>query len=100
MKFGVRDHFQVLKVSEGTCTGKIFLGVGDHFQVLQVPRGTCTEKTNGGGGPLPGPSGARRDMYGTAYVMAILLLWGHLLLKWDSTDAHTCAYIIYIYIYI
>ena len=27
------DHFQVLKVSEGTCT---FRGVGDLFQVLEV----------------------------------------------------------------
>ena len=36
------DHFQVLKVSEGTCTGQIFLGVGDHSQVLTVSEGTCT----------------------------------------------------------
>ena len=32
--FGVGDHFQVLKVLEGACTGKIFWGVGDHFQAL------------------------------------------------------------------
>ena len=41
---GVADHFQVLKVSFGTCTGKICLGLGDHFQVLKVSEGTCTGK--------------------------------------------------------
>ena len=25
---------------EGPCTGQIFWGVGDHFQVLKVPEGT------------------------------------------------------------
>ena len=29
-----------------------FWGVGDHFQVLKVSEGTCTFR---GGGPLPGP---------------------------------------------
>ena len=32
-RFGVGDHFQVLRVSEG-------IGVGDHFQVLRVSEGT------------------------------------------------------------
>ena len=39
--------------------------VGDHFQVLKVSEGTCTFP---GGGPLPGPQGVWRYMYGTAYV--------------------------------
>ena len=29
-------------MSEGTCSGQIFWGVGDHFQVLEVSEGTCT----------------------------------------------------------
>ena len=37
---GVGGHFRVLKVSEGTCTGKIFPGLGDHFQVLKVSEGS------------------------------------------------------------
>ena len=40
--FGVGDHFQVLKVPFGTCTGKMFLVLGDHFQVLEVSEGTKT----------------------------------------------------------
>ena len=38
------NRFQVLKVSEGTCTENIFRGMGDHFQVRKVSEGTCTEK--------------------------------------------------------
>ena len=38
---GGGGRFQVLKVSEGTCAGKIFSGMGDHFQVLKVSGGTC-----------------------------------------------------------
>ena len=33
------DHFKVLKVPEGACTGKILLGVGVHFQVLRCLKG-------------------------------------------------------------
>ena len=40
-KWGVGDHFQVIKVSE-TCTGQMFWGVGDHFQVHKVFEETCT----------------------------------------------------------
>ena len=39
------------------------LGVGDHFQVLRVSVWTCTGKYFRGGGPLPGPQGVRKDMY-------------------------------------
>ena len=42
---------------------KPFWGVGDHFQVLKVSGGTCTGKQNRAGGPLPGHQGARKDMY-------------------------------------
>ena len=41
---------------------------GDRFQVLKVSKRTCTKNFVGGGGPHPGPQGARRDMYGNAYV--------------------------------
>ena len=42
-----------------------FLEVGDHSQVLKVLEGTCTFRSSG---PLPGPQGVRRYMYGTAEV--------------------------------
>ena len=42
-KIGAGDHFQVLKVSLGSCTEKIYgVGIGDHFQVLKLSlRGKC-----------------------------------------------------------
>ena len=42
--------------------------MGDHSQVLKVIEGHVQDKYFGGSGPLPGPEGARKDMYGTAYV--------------------------------
>ena len=50
--FGVGDHFQVLKASEGTCNGKVFWGVGDHFQVLKVSEGTWSVLRTSHGSPL------------------------------------------------
>ena len=47
--FGVGDHFQILKVSIGTCIEQIFVGIGDPgigdpLQVHKVPFGKCTGK--------------------------------------------------------
>ena len=52
--WGVRDHFQVRKVLEGICAGRIFW-------------------VGGGGGPLPNPQGVGRDMYSTVHLRYFVL---------------------------
>ena len=42
---------------------KTFFGLGGHFQVHKVSEGTCTARYFLGGGPLSGPQGVWRDMH-------------------------------------
>ena len=39
LTFGVGDHFQVLQVSEGTCTGQILSGWGTTFRSSKCQKG-------------------------------------------------------------
>ena len=60
-----------------TCTRKIFVGLGDHFQVLKLSFGTCISTKQWGWGTTSRSARCRRGhvpshspTYGTAYVPA------------------------------
>ena len=52
---GGGDHFQVLKVSEGTCNEKMFWGWGTTTRSLRCHKGHVPDKMLEGWGPLPSP---------------------------------------------
>ena len=79
-------------------------GMGNHFQVLKVYQGTCPFPRRG---PPPGPQGVWRYMYGAVYVY--VTCWRCSVLYYIegarnsvilNVPIHTYVYISYIYTYV